>query len=274
MFTKQLCVFNMKSAFKKCGIFYRTNQISSNKLIREFSSKKSKSKKKNTDKITVTANNEFVTHQLNTSIAAHLRRQQAIWKNVREEERQQYEQCYRQEKSYQKRTWTENYTFDKNRRNNHRRDHEVSSINKSHSVQKVIGNHFSGRSVQSVELNEDDSSGVDSDDFGIEKLETPNWNEIELSDINKYFYEPSVTTQSRNTKEIEEFRMTSHIQVSSNVENPIFKFNELNISKSILELLEAQGFIECTSIQAQGIPIALSGANMLAVSQSGYESFE
>lgn len=276
MFTKQLCLFCLNSALKKCRISCETSQHSVNQSIREYSSKKSKANIKDTGKITVTAKNDFVTHHLNSSIATHLRRQQKIQNCLQEEERQeQYEASQKKMKFNQSNAWRQNqshYKSDKNscHHNNSHKDgpNQVNSDN----FKRISDKNPNERRVSKIDIDEGEDD-FNSDEYGIEELESPNWDEINLPLINKDFRIVSEMTLNRNTAEIEEFRKVSQIKVSSNVEKPLFKFNELNDqSKDIVNVLERNGFIDCTPIQAQSIAIALSGANMLAVSQSGYKT--
>lgn len=255
MFTKQLCLCCLNSAFKKCRISGESSQYLINESIREYSSKKSKQNNKNTGKITVTANNDFVAHHLNSSIATHLRRQQGIRDYVQEEERQQqYEAGQKKVKSHE--------------------DYKDPKINEKSEHFKRSVKSTNDKKVSKIDLEESELAS-DSDEYGIEELETPNWDQINLPMINKDFRKVSEITQNRCTAEIDEYRKKSQIKVSSDVEKPLFKFNELNDqSETIVNVLERNGFIDCTPIQAQGLPIALSGADLLAVSQSGYNNFQ
>jgi ATP-dependent RNA helicase RhlB len=47
------------------------------------------------------------------------------------------------------------------------------------------------------------------------------------------------------------------------------KFEELNIHEKIREGIRAAGFIECTPVQAQTLPVALAGKDIAAQSQTG-----
>lgn len=230
----------------------------SSRIIREFSSKKSNIHNKNNPKIEVTAKNDFVTHQLNKSIAAHLKRQQKLLNNAIEEERKFSEN---------RRT---DYYFDKN--TGKIEQTQFHGKNKTGKNQSQGDNKTTKSSHNAHKLNADEDdllSGNDSDDFSLEQLEPPNWEDMNLIAIKKDFYKPSPVTENRSSAEIQEFRSKAHVTTSSDTPKPIFKFNELNdLSQSMLAEVDRMGFLDCTTVQSQGIPIALSGVNMIAVSQS------
>ena len=87
--------------------------------------------------------------------------------------------------------------------------------------------------------------------------------------MKKDFYKPNTTTEKRSIEEVREFRTKNHVTLSSADPKPIFKFNELNdLSQFMLDEIERRNLLECTPVQSQAIPIALSGGNMVAVSPS------
>lgn len=272
VFTKELCLFCLNSTLRSYRRSCETSTLFASKLNREFSSKKSNNK--NIKKFTVTAKNDFVTHQLNTSIAKHLKRQQKIL-NLMQEENKIRNKAY--DKNSSKR---QDYDHDKFHRNasGHKNIQKEPSKPSTYVQSKNWKNqskNFSkiytiDKTVSEADLNHGELSDCDSDDYGIDELEVPNWKQINPIAITKDFYKPSEVTQSRNAEEIAEFHTKSHIKVSSNVPKLIFKFNELNdLSQQMLDTIGRQGFCECTPIQSQGIPISLSGCNLLSISQSG-----
>lgn len=46
-------------------------------------------------------------------------------------------------------------------------------------------------------------------------------------------------------------------------------FDELDLSDDVLDALDAMNFSECTPIQEQAIPIALTGSDLIAIAQTG-----
>lgn len=105
---------------------------------------------------------------------------------------------------------------------------------------------------------------------GIQKLRPLHFDADELSDLKKDFYQPSEVTKNRTEAEINQFREKHDIFVPSNAPKPIFTFNELeNLPENLGKEIQKQNFLECTPIQAQGMPIALSGQNMVGIAQTG-----
>lgn len=97
------------------------------------------------------------------------------------------------------------------------------------------------------------------------------WSAEQLEEIKKDFYQPSEITQNRSEDEIRDFQKEFEITVQQNAPKPIFTFNELkNLPQSVMNVIEKQGFSECTPIQAHGMPIALSGQNLVGIAQTGY----
>lgn len=90
----------------------------------------------------------------------------------------------------------------------------------------------------------------------------------DLKEIKKNFYKPSEITKNRTKAEIAAFRSKNEIRVPSDALNPIFTFDELEHLPTIMAK-KIRKFGEPTPIQAQGIPIALSGRNMVGIAQTG-----
>lgn len=105
----------------------------------------------------------------------------------------------------------------------------------------------------------------------ITQLRPVKWQDVELSEIKKDFYEPNAITQNRSDAEIAEYRSKHEITVPRSAPKPILTFEELNLPENLSKEIKKQNFAECTPIQAQGWPIALSGKNMVGIAQTGYE---
>lgn len=103
-----------------------------------------------------------------------------------------------------------------------------------------------------------------------QKLRPLKYDLDELGELKKEFYEESEVTKNRTDAEIEEFRRKHEITVPRDVPKPIFTFNELNnLPPNVAEIIQNQNFVDCTPIQAQGMPIALSGKDMVGIAQTG-----
>ena len=114
------------------------------------------------------------------------------------------------------------------------------------------------------------SSRSQSFNEGIQKLRPLHFDTDELGELKKDFYQPSEITKNRTDAEVEEFRAKHEISVPRDAPKPIFTFNELeNLPPNVAKEIQKQNFVECTAIQAQGMPIALSGNNMVGIAQTG-----
>lgn len=100
-------------------------------------------------------------------------------------------------------------------------------------------------------------------------LLTREWDEVELVEFKKDFYEPHPNTVNRSKEEVEEFRRKHEITASRGVPNPILSIDELNMPDYAISEFKKRNFTELTPIQAQGWPIVLSGKNLVGVAQTG-----
>lgn len=100
-------------------------------------------------------------------------------------------------------------------------------------------------------------------------LEPIDWNALGLPELNKNLYK-SVATYSDT--DIADFRTRNHFQNCPPFRTPpIFQFDDIeNLPKSIKSVLKAGGYTKCTPIQAESIPIALSGENITVGASIGY----
>lgn len=128
------------------------------------------------------------------------------------------------------------------------------------------GSRFNNERPQ---FNRSQSRGESFND-GLQKLQPINFDHEELGEIKKDFYQPNEITKNRTNDEVAEFRQKNEIIVPGDAPKPIFTFNELeNLPPNLAMEIKKQNFIECTPIQAQGMPIALSGKNMVGIAQTG-----
>lgn len=245
---------------------------------RKFSTKKSndgnniRQKTKTKTNKFIDTENDFVTHQLNTSFATHLKRQQKIWNQLQKEEKDDEEK-----RKWLKQSKIKREPFHQN--SYELRDDNYGHKNENRKEKRTISDESSSNNFhrksnypkRRIDNDHDDDLNVsDSDDYEIEKLEIPNWDDIKLTKINRDVYQPSEKTQNRDGQEADAFRRKMQIKIETNAPMPIFEFNELNgLTEMLVAALEEQQIVECMPVQAQGIPIVLSGANMLAISQSG-----
>lgn len=288
LFTKRLCTicFNGTSKF-----LCESGSNASRRLVCEFSSKNSDDRNKNPHKVISKAKSDFGTHQLNSSNPSHLKQKQKFHKNKIDQLQKPFVQHGNDSTDLDRdtdqfeanipRTTQRNKSYVTKQNYNFSNKSDQQSIRNSgnHSFEKKLSKGHQGKNSnrrnasivvsKTDDLGEADLSGDDSDE--LEVLETPNWKKINLVKINKSFYKPSKVTQDRSEYDITEFRMNSHIKCNAaDVPKPIFQFNELNnISDKVINEINRQLFVECTPIQAQSIPLILSGADAVCVSHTG-----
>lgn len=238
--------------------------------VRKFSTKKPNDqnniKSKTKTNKPVNAQNEFVTHQLNASYAEHLKRQQKIWNKLQKDETDDEEK--RKRKLFQQNS-------SKVRDDNYGHGHKIGYTNENRKEKRTMSNesssnHFHRKSDYYKHQIDNDHNESDSDDYSVEQLDSPNWDDVKLNKINKDIYKPSDKTENRSGQEVNAYRSKMHIKIDTDAPKPIFRFNELNgLTDMLIGSLEKEHMVECTPVQAQGIPVALTGANVLAISQSG-----
>lgn len=90
------------------------------------------------------------------------------------------------------------------------------------------------------------------------------------TNIKRDIYEPSEVTVNRTQAEIFAFRNKFDVETSSEAPSPIFTFDELqNLPQNIADDLKRDNITECTPIQAQSLPIVLSGMNLIGKAPTG-----
>ncbi|XP_067141564.1 probable ATP-dependent RNA helicase DDX5 isoform X2 [Centruroides vittatus] len=102
------------------------------------------------------------------------------------------------------------------------------------------------------------------------KLEKPNWNDVVLQPIEKNFYIEHPNIATKTLEEIEQYRKEMNMTLEGkNIPKPITSFQEANFPDYIMSVIEKQNYETPTAIQAQGWSIALSGRDLIGVSQTG-----
>lgn len=102
-----------------------------------------------------------------------------------------------------------------------------------------------------------------------ESLRAPLWDQTQLAEVQKDFYQPHVDTENRSNDDVNAYRNENNIIVDASAPKPILSFSELQVPDEIAQQLAQKNFAKVTPIQAQGWPIALSGSNLVAIAQTG-----
>lgn len=101
-------------------------------------------------------------------------------------------------------------------------------------------------------------------------LKTIDWQAQRLEKFEKNFYVEDKAVAARTDSEIEAFRRLKQIKVQGkHVPRPVTNFEEVGFPNYLMSTIKAQGFDEPTPIQCQAWPMALSGRDVVAISQTG-----
>ncbi|GEM09272.1 ATP-dependent RNA helicase dbp2 [Rhodotorula toruloides] len=92
---------------------------------------------------------------------------------------------------------------------------------------------------------------------------------VELPPFQKDFYTEHKNVTSRSDSEIEEWRKFKKITVVGKAPRPAHNWVEAMLPDFVLEYIKKKGFLEPTAIQSQGFPMALSGNDLVAISETG-----
>lgn len=91
-----------------------------------------------------------------------------------------------------------------------------------------------------------------------------------LPKFEKSFYKEDPAVSSRSEREVEAFRKSKEIAVTgNNVPRPVHTFEEAGFPKYVMDEVKAQGFSGPTAIQSQGLPMALSGRDVVGIAETG-----
>ncbi|GAA6012562.1 hypothetical protein JCM10207_009041 [Rhodosporidiobolus poonsookiae] len=101
-------------------------------------------------------------------------------------------------------------------------------------------------------------------------LPAPNFSKLRLPEFNKDFYLEHHLVRSRSENEVAAFRSEHFINVEDeNVPKPVTSWVEAGIPDYIGEYIQKSGFVKPTPIQAQAMPMAMSGRDLIAISETG-----
>uniref|UniRef100_A0A182PHN0 RNA helicase n=1 Tax=Anopheles epiroticus TaxID=199890 RepID=A0A182PHN0_9DIPT len=101
-------------------------------------------------------------------------------------------------------------------------------------------------------------------------LRNVKWEPEDLTPFEKNFYQPSAGLMSLTMADIDGYLNKHQITLKGrDVPRPSMEFEDGGLPVYIMEELKRQGFAKPTAIQAQGMPIALSGRDMVGIAQTG-----
>ncbi|THD25027.1 DEAD-box ATP-dependent RNA helicase 30 [Fasciola hepatica] len=98
----------------------------------------------------------------------------------------------------------------------------------------------------------------------------PKWNLEELPKFQKCFYQEHPTSVARSESEVAAFRMQHKMALcGTNIPRPVFSFAELNLPECVNAVVLRNGWQTPTPIQAQGLPMAMAGRDVVGIAQTG-----
>ncbi|TGZ62142.1 hypothetical protein CRM22_007596 [Opisthorchis felineus] len=98
----------------------------------------------------------------------------------------------------------------------------------------------------------------------------PKWNLADLPKFEKCFYVEHPATTARPEPEVQAFRTEYKMTLSGpNIPRPVLSFGELNLPDHVLRVIANNGWHGPTPIQAQGLPMGLSGRDVVGIAQTG-----
>ncbi|KAG5450918.1 putative ATP-dependent RNA helicase ddx5 [Clonorchis sinensis] len=101
-------------------------------------------------------------------------------------------------------------------------------------------------------------------------IPAPKWNLADLPKFEKCFYIEHPATTARPEPEVQAFRTEYKMTLSGpNIPRPVLSFGELNLPDHVLRVIASNGWHGPTPIQAQGLPMGLSGRDVVGIAQTG-----
>ncbi|VDP24788.1 unnamed protein product [Echinostoma caproni] len=98
----------------------------------------------------------------------------------------------------------------------------------------------------------------------------PKWNLEELPKFQKCFYQEHPMSASRPESEVTAFRMLHKMTLSgTNIPRPVLSFEELALPDYVTNVIMRNGWQSPTPIQAQGLPMAMAGRDVVGIAQTG-----
>ncbi|GAA5884934.1 hypothetical protein JCM6882_007157 [Rhodosporidiobolus microsporus] len=90
-----------------------------------------------------------------------------------------------------------------------------------------------------------------------------------LPEFKKDFYFPHAKISARTDDEVDAFRLAKNITVEGSAPRPVQDWVEVGLPDYAAEYIKKQEYQEPTPIQAQAIPMALSGQDLIATADTG-----
>lgn len=106
--------------------------------------------------------------------------------------------------------------------------------------------------------------------FGGERLTKPRWDKINLSKVEKNFYNIHPCVAQRSCEEVDAYRAENEIAViGHDVPKPCQTFEEACLPPYVMDEIRKANYTAPTPIQGQGFSIAMSGRDLVGIAQTG-----
>eukprot|EP00929_Paragymnodinium_shiwhaense_P101706 TRINITY_DN6486_c0_g1_i1.p1 TRINITY_DN6486_c0_g1~~TRINITY_DN6486_c0_g1_i1.p1 ORF type:complete len:698 (+),score=212.24 TRINITY_DN6486_c0_g1_i1:68-2161(+) len=119
---------------------------------------------------------------------------------------------------------------------------------------------------------EEEEEKGDRRDKAIEPLPAVDHSLIKYSMVETEFYKPHPEIASLQGEQLTQLRQELRISATgSNVPNPVASFGHLadSLGKELMQAIRQHGYQQPTSIQAQALPTALSGRDLIGIAETG-----
>lgn len=104
----------------------------------------------------------------------------------------------------------------------------------------------------------------------IDPLPPMNHSEVEYTDFERNFYEEHSDIAALSNSEVEELKRKLGIKVTgADPKKPVTSFAHFGFDESLLKVIRKLEYTQPTPIQAQAVPIALSGRDIIGIAKTG-----
>ena len=128
-------------------------------------------------------------------------------------------------------------------------------------------------------VNEEEDDNVEYDEDGnpirhekktIDPLPPVDHSEIPYPEFTKNFYEEHDDIKKLSAEEVQDLRKKLGIKVSGiHAPHPVSSFAHFGFDETLMKMIRKNNFTQPTPIQAQGIPVALSGRDIIGIAKTG-----
>ncbi|GLJ29301.1 hypothetical protein SUGI_0577730 [Cryptomeria japonica] len=159
---------------------------------------------------------------------------------------------------------------------------EVKDINKKKSNKGSLGRIMPGddSDADNDEVGDDDENQIDDEDDDefmkrvkktkVEKLSVVDHSKIQYPPFRKDFYHEVREISLMTAEEVAAYRKELELKIrGKDVPRPVKTWNQTGLTRNVLEVLKKLGYEKPMSIQAQSLPIIMSGRDCIGIAKTG-----